>query len=58
MKKTSLYNKHLQFGAKIIPFSLFLMPVQYEGVNSEHLHVRKSVGLFDVSHMGEFFISG
>lgn len=58
MKKTSLYNKHLQFGAKIIPFSGFLMPVQYEGVNSEHLHVRKSVGLFDVSHMGEFFISG
>jgi aminomethyltransferase len=58
MKKTNLYNKHLEFGAKIIPFSGFLMPVQYEGVNSEHLHVRKSVGLFDVSHMGEFFLMG
>tara|TARA_B100000780_G_C21125675_1_gene456679 strand:+ start:1588 stop:2673 length:1086 start_codon:yes stop_codon:yes gene_type:complete len=58
MKKTSLYNKHLELGAKIIPFSGFLMPVQYEGVNAEHLHVRKSVGLFDVSHMGEFFLKG
>ena len=58
MKKTSLYNNHLKLGAKIIPFSGFLMPVQYQGVNAEHLHVRKSVGLFDVSHMGEFFVIG
>ena len=58
MKKTTLYNKHLQLNAKIIPFSGYLMPVQYEGVNTEHLHVRNSVGLFDVSHMGEFFLEG
>jgi aminomethyltransferase len=58
MKKTKLYNRHLKHGAKMIPFSGYLMPVQYEGVNYEHLHVRKSVGLFDVSHMGEFYIKG
>ena len=58
MKKTILYNKHIDFEAKIIPFSGFLMPVQYQGINLEHLHVRSSVGLFDVSHMGEFFLEG
>ena len=49
MKKTILYKEHVNKGAKIIPFSGFLMPVQYEGINVEHLHVRKNVGLFDVS---------
>lgn len=58
MKKTSLYRTHTENNAKIIPFSGFLMPVQYEGVNAEHLHVRNSVGIFDVSHMGEFFLKG
>ena len=58
MKKTNLYTVHKENNAKIIPFSGFLMPVQYEGVNAEHLHVRNSVGLFDVSHMGEFFLKG
>ena len=55
MKKTVLYEKHLALNGKMVPFAGYLMPVQYEGVNIEHLHVRSSVGLFDVSHMGEFF---
>ena len=55
MKKTVLYDKHIALNGKMIPFAGYLMPVQYEGVNIEHLHVRSSVGLFDVSHMGEFF---
>ena len=56
MKKTILYKEHVKKGAKIIPFSGFMMPIQYEGINVEHLHVRNNVGLFDVSHMGEFFL--
>ena len=58
MKKTSLFRKHVEKGAKMIPFSGFLMPVQYEGINIEHQSVRENVGLFDVSHMGEFFVKG
>ena len=58
MKKTSLYEKHIENNAKMVPFAGFIMPVQYEGVNIEHLGVRNGVGIFDVSHMGEFFING
>ena len=58
MKKTVLYDKHIALNGKMVPFAGYLMPVQYEGVNIEHLHVRSSVGLFDVSHMGEFFLEG
>ena len=58
MKKTSLYEKHIENNAKMVPFAGFIMPVQYEGVNVEHLCVRNGVGIFDVSHMGEFFING
>lgn len=58
LKRTSLYNKHLQLGAKIVPFAGFEMPVSYSGVTDEHLTVRNSVGIFDVSHMGEFAITG
>ena len=58
MKKTSLYETHLERGAKIVPFAGFSMPIQYNSVKEEILSVRKSVGMFDVSHMGEFFISG
>lgn len=58
MKKTSLYESHLELGAKIVPFAGFSMPIQYNSVKEEILSVRKSVGMFDVSHMGEFFISG
>ncbi|MGB1020971.1 MAG: glycine cleavage system aminomethyltransferase GcvT [Flavobacteriaceae bacterium] len=58
MKKTPLYHAHVQLGAKMVPFAGFEMPVQYEGVTAEHLSVRDHTGAFDVSHMGEFFVSG
>ena len=58
MKKTALYEIHKALGAKLVPFAGYQMPVQYEGVNVEHLTVRKGVGVFDVSHMGEFLIEG
>ena len=58
MKKTALYDKHLALGAKMVPFAGFSMPVQYEGVKKEHLAVRERLGVFDVSHMGEFWIEG
>jgi len=58
MKKTALYEIYKALGAKLVPFAGYQMPVQYEGVNAEHLTVRKGVGVFDVSHMGEFLIEG
>lgn len=58
MKKTALYDKHVALGAKMVPFAGYDMPVQYEGVNVEHETVREGVGVFDVSHMGEFFLTG
>ena len=58
MKKTALHEIHKALGAKLVPFAGYQMPVQYEGVNAEHLTVRKGVGVFDVSHMGEFLIEG
>lgn len=58
MKNIALNDKHIELGAKIVPFAGFNMPVQYEGVNAEHDAVRSGVGVFDVSHMGEFLISG
>lgn len=58
MKNTALTNTHTSLGAKMVPFAGFNMPVQYEGVNAEHATVRNNVGVFDVSHMGEFLISG
>ena len=58
MKKTALYEIHKALGAKLVPFAGYQMPVQYEGVNAEHLTIRKGVGVFDVSHMGEFLIEG
>jgi len=58
-KKTPLYNWHESNGGKIVPFGGYLLPVQFEtGVITEHCAVRQKAGLFDVSHMGEFFISG
>ena len=56
--KTTLYNYHDKLGAKLVPFAGFLMPLQYTGIIDEHKHVRSKVGLFDVSHMGEFIVSG
>jgi len=58
MKKISLNETHLALEAKMVPFAGFYMPVQYEGVTAEHLTVRNSVGVFDVSHMGEFLVTG
>lgn len=58
MKQVPLNDVHVALGAKMVPFAGFNMPVQYEGVNIEHETVRNSVGVFDVSHMGLFKISG
>ncbi|ATA72178.1 glycine cleavage system protein T [Capnocytophaga sp. H4358] len=58
MKNTTLTDVHIALGAKMVPFAGYNMPVQYEGVNIEHETVRNGVGVFDVSHMGEFFLKG
>ncbi len=58
MKKTTLYSVHEKLGAKIVEFAGFLMPVQYSSIIAEHKTVRNAVGVFDVSHMGEVFVSG
>lgn len=58
MKNTALTLIHESLGAKIVPFAGYNMPVQYEGINIEHETVRNGVGVFDVSHMGEFLIEG
>ncbi len=58
MKKTALYSWHEQAGAKIIDFGGYLMPVQYSGILAEHRAVRNAAGIFDVSHMGNFYVKG
>lgn len=58
MKTTALTDTHIALGAKMVPFAGYNMPVSYEGVNIEHETVRNGVGVFDVSHMGEFLIEG
>ena len=58
MKETALTDVHKKLGAKMVPFAGYLMPVQYEGVTIEHKTVREAVGVFDVSHMGEFLVEG
>lgn len=58
MNNTALTDKHISLGAKMVPFAGYSMPVQYEGINAEHLTVRTGVGVFDVSHMGEFILKG
>ena len=58
MKNTALSDTHVALGAKMVPFAGYNMPVQYAGVNIEHETVRNTVGVFDVSHMGEFLIEG
>ncbi|WP_136481023.1 glycine cleavage system aminomethyltransferase GcvT [Cognatitamlana onchidii] len=58
MKNTALTSTHKALGAKMVPFAGFNMPVQYEGVTIEHETVRNALGVFDVSHMGEFLIEG
>ncbi|GAB4409200.1 MAG: glycine cleavage system aminomethyltransferase GcvT [Microscillaceae bacterium] len=58
LKKTALYDWHVAAGAKMVPFAGFEMPVRYTSDKDEHLAVRQSVGIFDVSHMGEFMVRG
>src|SRR5665647_1285767 len=58
MKIVALNDLHIALGAKMVSFAGFNMPVQYTGINAEHETVRKAVGVFDVSHMGEFILKG
>jgi aminomethyltransferase len=57
-KKTPLYDEHVKLGAKMVPFAGWLMPVQYTSIVEEHQAVRKNVGMFDISHMGQFIVEG
>ena len=58
LKNVALVNKHISLGAKMVPFAGYVMPVSYSGLNDEHLTVRNAMGVFDVSHMGEFILKG
>lgn len=58
LKSTALEQIHLNLGAKMVPFAGYNMPVQYSGLKNEHHAVRNAAGMFDVSHMGEFFVEG
>ena len=58
MKNTPLIDRHKELGAKIVEFAGFNMPIEYSGLSDEHITVRERVGIFDVSHMGEFWIKG
>ena len=58
MKNTAFTNFHIELGAKMLPFAGYNMPIEYSGINDEHITVREKVGVFDVSHMGEFWVKG
>ncbi|MBL0328712.1 MAG: glycine cleavage system aminomethyltransferase GcvT [Bacteroidetes bacterium] len=58
LKSVALENKHIALGAKMVPFAGYNMPVSYSGLNDEHATVRNAMGVFDVSHMGEFILKG
>ena len=58
MKKTTFYNIHEKLGAKLVEFAGYYMPIQYTSIIAEHKAVRNAVGVFDVSHMGEVFVTG
>jgi aminomethyltransferase len=58
MKKTAFTDFHIELGAKMAPFAGYNMPIEYSGIKDEHLTVREKVGVFDVSHMGEFWVKG
>lgn len=58
MKRTVFTQKHIDLGAKMVPFAGYEMPIEYVGIKEEHLAVRNNVGVFDVSHMGEFWVKG
>ena len=55
-RKTPLYDEHMRLGAKMVPFAGWLMPVQYTSIVEEHQAVRNNVGVFDISHMGQFIV--
>jgi aminomethyltransferase len=58
VKRTALYEKHVELGARMAAFAGFEMPMWYDGIKAEHLAVRSTAGIFDLSHMGEFFVEG
>lgn len=58
MKTTPFTDTHIALGAKMAEFAGFNMPIEYQGINKEHMIVREGVGVFDVSHMGEFWVKG
>ena len=58
LRKTPLYDEHMRLGAKMVPFAGWLMPVQYTSIVEEHQAVRNNVGVFDISHMGQFIVEG
>ena len=58
LQKTALYGAHQKLGARLVEFGGWHMPVQYGGIVEEHKAVREAAGVFDISHMGEFFIGG
>src|SRR5256886_15429492 len=55
-RKTPLYDEHVRLGAKMVPFAGWVMPVQYTSIVEEHQAVRNNVGVFDISHMGQFVV--
>jgi aminomethyltransferase len=58
MKRTALYAQHVKHGARIVEFAGYELPIQYTGIRDEHRRVRTTVGVFDVSHMGEIEVRG
>ena len=58
MKHTAFTQFHIDLGAKMAPFAGYNMPIEYTGINDEHMAVRKKIGVFDVSHMGEVWVKG
>ena len=58
LKTTPLKDEHVKLGAKMVPFGGWLMPLQYSGIVDEHRTVRSAIGMFDISHMGQFIVSG
>src|SRR3982751_5429035 len=58
LKRTPLYDRHVAAGARLVPFAGWEMPVQYSGIREEHVAVRTTAGIFDVSHMGEIETTG
>ena len=58
MKNTPFTQFHIALGARMITFAGYNMPVEYSGITEEHIAVREKLGVFDVSHMGEFWVTG